>query len=297
MKKYKNLVLSGGGLKGLSYIGLKKVLEEYKIDDFECYCGTSIGSIFCLLFVLGYTSKQLEKVFVNLNFENYIDIDIINFLEGYGLSDGEKIIDIFKTFMKYSLGENITFLDLWNIKKKKLIIVGSCINNFKTEYFDYINYPNMKIIDAIRISISLPPYFKYCTLEGKCYIDGGITSNIPFDLFMDNLDDTLIVRLKNNLENMKFDRIDLYLETIVRGMSTHHENRLQYLLKLDVLNIELLSSITMNFNLSNEEKKQIINYGYITSKQYLIDKEKKNIIDNVFEYIFNKSFIKRRNSL
>lgn len=289
MKKYKNLVLSGGGLKGLSYIGLKKILEEYKIDDFECYCGTSIGSVFCLLFILGFTSKQLEKILTSINFENYIDIDLINFFDRFGFSDGEKIIDIFKTFMKYSVGENITFIDLWNIKKKRLIIVGSCIDTFQTEYFDYISYPNMKVIDAIRISISLPPYFKYCTIEGKCYIDGGLTANVPFDLFTEELDKTLIVRLKNDLSNLQYNSFDLYLTNLFKGMSTFNENRLHKLLNLNTLNILLPHNITMNFNLSNEDKINLIKNGYDISKEYIIKNNEKNL--------FKTNIIKRRNSL
>ena len=48
-----NLVLSGGGVKGLCYVSLMRILEEEKniAKDIKNYGGCSIGIFFCFYYV------------------------------------------------------------------------------------------------------------------------------------------------------------------------------------------------------------------------------------------------------
>ena len=67
----KNLVFSGGGVKGYSFIGCLKALEELNItQDIKAISSTSIGSLFSILFIIGYKSKELEQIFSNIDFNN-----------------------------------------------------------------------------------------------------------------------------------------------------------------------------------------------------------------------------------
>ena len=57
MKNIKHLVLSGGGMLGISYIGLIKYLEEQnKNSNFKSITGCSAGSLFATLIAICYTS-------------------------------------------------------------------------------------------------------------------------------------------------------------------------------------------------------------------------------------------------
>ena len=42
---YKNLILSGGGVRGLYYLGFMNYYKD-KLKDFKNFAGTSIGSFF-----------------------------------------------------------------------------------------------------------------------------------------------------------------------------------------------------------------------------------------------------------
>ena len=55
-----NLVLQGGGVKGLAYIGALRCLEEnnYVIKNIA---GSSIGSVIGALIIAGYNSYELES--------------------------------------------------------------------------------------------------------------------------------------------------------------------------------------------------------------------------------------------
>ena len=159
------LVLSGGGIKIIYYLGLQKYLEENNLlQNIDTFIGCSAGSIFCLLLTLELTYDELLKIFNNINFDKNINYDFINFFENYGICDSDFIINILSIIIKNKLNidnsNNLTFLDLYNINKNKLLINGSNITDKKCEIFSYENTPNMKVLDAIKISINIPFFLK-----------------------------------------------------------------------------------------------------------------------------------------
>ena len=56
------LVLSGGGAKGLSHIGVIKALEENEIP-IDYICGTSIGRIIGALYAIGMSPDEMVALF------------------------------------------------------------------------------------------------------------------------------------------------------------------------------------------------------------------------------------------
>ena len=79
---YKRVVLSGGGIKGIGYIGVLKALHEKEIvKNIEVLVGTSIGGFFALLIILNYTPAHLEKIFTEFNPQSLIEYKISTFLK------------------------------------------------------------------------------------------------------------------------------------------------------------------------------------------------------------------------
>ena len=62
------LVLSGGGAKGISHVGVIKALEEYNIP-IDYICGTSMGAIIGGLYAAGYTTGQMLEMLKSPEFE------------------------------------------------------------------------------------------------------------------------------------------------------------------------------------------------------------------------------------
>ena len=62
-----NLVLQGGGVKGLAYIGALRCLEEnnYVIKNIA---GSSIGSVIGALIIAGYNSYELESIVNSIDY-------------------------------------------------------------------------------------------------------------------------------------------------------------------------------------------------------------------------------------
>ena len=62
-----NLVLQGGGVKGIAYVGALEILDELAmLDKIENVAGTSAGAITACLISLRYTSSDIKNIVFRL---------------------------------------------------------------------------------------------------------------------------------------------------------------------------------------------------------------------------------------
>lgn len=183
-----NLVLSGGGLKGIAYIGCLRILEKVNLmKQIKRVIGTSTGSIFGLFFILGYTSSQIQEIIIHLNMNNIVDISADNLLSfpfNYGIDTGNKIKKMLSVFIKKKVGKSdITFKEFYDFNKIEFTITGTCLTDYTCNYFNYKNTPDMKLIDALRISYSYPIIFNKVQYNDKLFVDGCVLNNFPIEYF------------------------------------------------------------------------------------------------------------------
>lgn len=79
--QYESLVLEGGGLKGLAYIGATKALNEYgyfsnNVWQFKNLTGTSIGCLFGYFLALDISPENIEKIALNADFRKIFYKDV-----------------------------------------------------------------------------------------------------------------------------------------------------------------------------------------------------------------------------
>ena len=187
----KHLVLSGGGLLGISYIGLLRYLEEsHSIANIKSISGCSAGSFFGCLIALGYTSKELETIAKSLNFKEYMNINaesLINFMRTKGLESGTYLINLIKKCIKdKTCDENITFRQVKEKYKIELQIGVTNLSKYKFELLNSINSPDIPIYKAIRASTALPFIFEPYVIGNDVYCDGGLVDNFPIDSIVSN---------------------------------------------------------------------------------------------------------------
>jgi NTE family protein len=168
MKKNKlGLALGGGGARGLSHIGVLKVLEREGVK-IDYIAGTSIGAIIGSLYALGYNAKQLEAEAMRRSNHSilieYVDISF----KGQGIMSGKKIT---KHFDEMYQGK--TFKDL----KIPLQIVCTDL-----EVGTRIALKQGKISEAVRASMSVPGIFPPLRIDGKLLADGGVIDPTPIDV-------------------------------------------------------------------------------------------------------------------
>lgn len=261
--KFNTLSLSGGGIKGIVFLGALKYLEENNLlNDINTFCGVSVGSIICFLIIIGYKYDELYKFILNLDIKKFINIDINLFIDKYGLNDGKDIINILKIFMKKkNIKENITFKELYELTKKELIISVSNISDKKVEYYNYKNYPNFEVLLSIRMSFSIPLIFCPVIYNDKYYIDGSCLDDLIY--CKENNNECLYLYINND---NKIINLETYFNNIINTLIYKKNiNECKNLIIFNISNID-----TFNFNVSKEKIKELFNFGYKKTYDFFI---------------------------
>jgi len=261
------LVISGGSIKGFTSLGCITKLKELDIiNNLKVYCGTSIGSVICLLLLIGYEAQQIYQILYEIDLDILIeyDNDIIDD-SCFGISTSNPFMNIIALlFKKKNIDPDITFKKLYELIPKKIIITGVCLNDLSLNYFSYEKTPDMSVLLAIRISISLPFVFKPVSYNNKIWIDGGCLNDYPIDIFDNELEKVIGIYTRDNYDtNMlefenKFTYIYQVIKCMLKSMSSY---------KLDVykkytINITVDCGNSSLFSISNEEKKRMYDMGY-----------------------------------
>lgn len=201
----KNLVFEGAGIRGIAYTGVLISLEEHGFTkNIEKVGGTSAGAITSLLFSLGYSSNELASIISNTKFQKFNDgrfffIGGISRIKNkYGWYRGQEFTNWIGKLIEVKTGNSeITFEELHEQAYKDLYVTATCLNKQKLIILSHETYPEMKVKDAVRISMSIPLYFQavFVDSNGMTYpkqnlnnnldimVDGGIIGNFPIQIF------------------------------------------------------------------------------------------------------------------
>ena len=113
----KRLLLSGGGIRGVSYAGLIKELQaQKKLEGIREFCGVSAGAFMSFLLAIGYSIETIHKLCSEFDFTILPSLEPENFLlffEEFGVDDGERLDRLLKSLLKHKgLPQQVTFGEL-----------------------------------------------------------------------------------------------------------------------------------------------------------------------------------------
>jgi NTE family protein len=192
---FRNLVFEGGGVKGIAYIGAMQVLEKKGIlKNITRVGGASAGAINALLFGLGYSIEETRKILWKLDFRNFEDgsfwpVNVLRVFNRYGWYKG----DFFRKWIGDLIAEktgsrHTTFADISELGIengfRRVFMVGTNLSTRFAEIYSAEQTPTMRLADAVRISMSIPLFFKAVRDARKdILVDGGVLDNYPVKLF------------------------------------------------------------------------------------------------------------------
>lgn len=177
---YKYLALSGGGIKGLSLLGSLRLLEGLGLlSDVEEYVGSSIGGVLVTMLASGFTARDMFEISFAINPSDFVDYNFVEMFSRLGLESGEKIVKLFRSMLMMKMSPDVTFKEHSEITGKMLTLTGTCLNDKRLYYFNAVRSPNMKVIDALRITISFPIFFTPVEYDGKLFVDGAFLAPNP----------------------------------------------------------------------------------------------------------------------
>ena len=184
----KHIVLCGGGPVGIvSYGAIKELVSKNIIrpDEIKSIYSTSIGCIVGLIFLLKLEWNSIDDFIIKRpwgNLMNFSSIDYFNLLFTKGLCDETFLITCLKPlFLAADVNINITLKEFYNLTKVHWHLFTSNLNKFTKVDLNYITHPDLTVIQAINMSISIPVLVKPPFYNNEYYLDGGIFSNNPIN--------------------------------------------------------------------------------------------------------------------
>lgn len=269
----KSLVFSGGGIKGYIFIGIIKQLEtKYNIHkDFNNYYGTSIGGLVAFLLSIGYSSLEFENIFLSIDLNKLLNIDINEIIHNYGLINHNNIIELLiKLFEHKKIDYTITYNDFYNLYKKNFCCVATEISTeFVEQLFSYKTTPDIKIIDSLIATMNIPIIFDKWVINGKYYIDGVFVNNFPidhteFNNFVIGFYFNNIIKNSDNHDNMFSYTLNI-IKCVYIDYMRQQKNKLEIYNNIDNIKLNKIENIgvhSVEFNVSDTTKKQLIEFGF-----------------------------------
>ena len=234
---------SGGGIKGLAFIGCIIALEERGFICKRC-AGTSAGAIFGSLIASGYSGRELLKIAYHTDFKQIFKVNKgISKVKNMGLSSMK---DLEFYLNRLYLKKNVrTFKNLYYEGDYKLKVVATNLLKLKkmilpTDLEQYnINPFNYPVAKAVIMSSSLPFVFEPIKINNQIIVDGGLSAKVP------------IVPFKSPLPKIYF----------VFDERTFNDG---YTIKIELPKVK-----TTEFDIKKEKMEDLIRNGYQAGRKFI----------------------------
>jgi NTE family protein len=154
--------LGGGGARGLSHIGVLKVLEEHGIYP-DVIAGTSMGALVGALYASGLRAGDIERA-LRLDLRRLAMLADVR-LSLSGLVQGKRVTSALKSF----LGD----LDFSDLKIPFACVATDIVHGQE------VVIRTGPVINAVRASISVPGLFTPVKVRGRYLVDGGLVNTVP----------------------------------------------------------------------------------------------------------------------
>lgn len=281
---FKYIVIEGGGVKIIPAAGSVRALYDNGIiENLIKFAGSSAGAILATALACEYSPIEIDNLMLDTDFSKFQDDNIgiardsYHIIKDYGFCHGDYFENWMENNIKHKLKKSkATFKDLKDIKNKNLYITSLCVDDDKTYIFSYENTPNMVISKAVRMSMSIPFFFKPVKYNNKYYVDGGVSDNYPINIF-----DEVIDSNENKVDEKIIDKT-LGLKLMSKGEV--RDGRIFYS-KMNTTNIMQFTGSILSHILNHIERKEIdnnywkrtisINTGDIGTLEFDISKKRR----------------------
>jgi NTE family protein len=154
------LALGGGFARGLSHVGVLKVIEENHVP-IDFVAGTSVGAVVGAGWCSGLSAKELEEIAHLVRFK-----DIARWtISRLGFASNDRMTSFLERFLKCKTFEELR------------IPLAVAATEFSTG--DGMVFRSGQLIDPVRASCAYPGMFLPVEIEGKLLVDGLLAHTVP----------------------------------------------------------------------------------------------------------------------
>ena len=265
------LIMKGGGVKGLAYIGALRELENHY--NFNWFVGTSAGAIAAVLLGAGYTLDELEHLLSEKDFRDFFDSRFYQLPGNLFFRGG---LYPARTFTKWIDDLLARKLD-WPVRVRlsdlpNRVTIYASRREKEAIIFDSSD-PKTADTDAayaVRCSMSIPLVFIPEREAGLRVFDGGMQNNYPVKTLLGDNPDADFIGLYLGPEHYEgwareswfiYDLISIWTE------SSDVEALRQYRDQTVIIDPRPIK--TLEFNLTGEEKRFLLKVGQVAARKFL----------------------------
>lgn len=296
--RYVNLVLQGGGVKGIAYAGaLQHVPDDV---HFHTIAGTSAGSVVAALLATGVPPARVIQVMRGMRFSEFLSPD-----------DSARNLRLrsFATSMRNALEANSWLARLWQFRRvplslvgknsiandmrklvnekglfstsrladwlhrqfgdkkfkdivcPELLIVAADIGSGQYKVFSKLTDPEVRIADAVLASSSIPGFFQPFRNGTGAYVDGGLLSNFPSWLLDRRSYASIGLKLAAFEQNPPIHTLNGYTQSLLSTALQAHDRVRQRNPYLQTFEIPVAGISATDFDLSDQSIDQLVAAG------------------------------------
>ena len=156
------LALSGGFARGISHIGVLRVLEESLIP-IDCIAGTSVGALVAAAYASGVSLEEMERQAAETHFKDF-GRWTLSFM---GLATNERLEGYLRRYSARTSFEEM---------KLPLAIAATDLNTGEPVYFT-----SGPVGPALRASCAYPGLFLPVEHQGHTLVDGFLAAPVPVE--------------------------------------------------------------------------------------------------------------------
>jgi len=179
----KHLVLTGGGPVGFVEYGALKYLTEKKYivhENIESIYATSIGSFIGLIYLLNIDWLWVDDYLIKKPWKNVVNFSYTNLVYDKGIINRTDVCNALEPlFLTKNIPLTITMLEFYNLIKIEFNIYACSFTTLEQKKFNYINTPNITLVDALYVSLAFPFVFAPLYIDDSFYLDGAIIQGCP----------------------------------------------------------------------------------------------------------------------
>jgi len=190
-------VLGGGGARGFAHTGALKVLDDAGIRA-DVVVGTSAGSVVGALYAGGIRNDELLATALKVDEDQLFDFVLPN----RGFIVGNRL----QTYLDEAL--NGRLIEQLNVP---FVAVATELQTGRRVAFN-----RGDVGAAVRASCSVPGIFQPAMIEGREYVDGGLTSPVPVKVARD-LGADIVIAI--DVSRRPADRADFGSTTAIMGQA------------------------------------------------------------------------------
>ena len=161
------LALGGGGARGFAEVGVLRVLAEERIPV-SVIAGTSVGAVIGALYADRPDVFALEYEALAIQERDLLDRSLLSLISGGGYAKGERIESYLGARLAHAAIEDLPL---------RFAAVATDLTSGATVAFE-----RGPVASAVRASAAIPGIFAPVAINGRLYVDGGVSNPVPADV-------------------------------------------------------------------------------------------------------------------